>query len=822
MNKLKFLSIILILNFSIICTLRSQVYMDYTSPQRFTIAGISVSGIENLSEQALIVISGLQVGMQIDVPGSQVTKAVDRLWKQGLFSDVQISIVKQLADSIWLDIYLKEQPRLFNVYYYGITKSQETDLREKLELSIGKQVTKNLLKNAEISIQRYFAEKGFPLVEVDFKIIDDSIYQNTVNLSISINKKNKAKIEKIIISGNKNITEKKIKNLMKETKQKNFWRFWKTSKYIEDKFTEDKKKIIEKYKKAGYRDARIIEDSVYVNNNKNLNIYLEIFEGKKYFVRNIEFIGNTKLTTEQLERSLDMKKGDVYDQEKIQKRLYVDETSIGNLYYNSGYLFYQAYAQEFNIENDSIDLRIILNEGEQARINNILFEGNTRTNDYVIRRELKTFPGELFSRDDLVRSVRELANLGSFDPEQLNPIPLPDPYNNSVDIKYKVVERPNDVFELSGGYNIMGFILQVGVTFNNFSMRNILKPKFWDPLPIGDGEKFSIRVNTQGISYQTYSVSYNTPWFGQKKPYNFSVSTYYSHITNASIYNTKVTAYFNTLGTSIGFGKRLKFPDDYFVWNSILSFERYYVKNYNYLLKIGNGQYNVISLTNILSRSSIDNPLYTRSGSDFSISLKTTPPYSLLTNNKSWQPDSDAVRFKFTELFRLDVKGAWYSQFVKDLVFVAKYDFGMTGYYNKLIGYTPFESFDVGGSGFAGGYSYGVDYIALRGYKDHSLANGQSNPAKMYIKYTAEIHYPILLKEMATLYLLGFVEGGNAWFRYQDFNPFDIKRSAGVGARLFVPMLGLVGLDVGYGFDEIKNYKGANKWNFHFTFGQRF
>ncbi|MBN2891845.1 MAG: outer membrane protein assembly factor BamA [Bacteroidales bacterium] len=797
----------------------AQKYVDYNNPKEYYIADISVSGIEFLSKDALIMLSGLNIGQKITIPGDEISSAIDKLWGQGLFSDVKISIIKTDGELVFLDIYLQEQPRLSRVYFYGINSSQESDLREKLELKTGKQVTNNVLRNTEIIIKDFYADKGFPFVDVNFKIVDDTLLQNVVNLHISIDKKNKVKIKNVVVRGNEAFPDKKVKRILKETKEKKFFRFWKPSKFVQDKYKEDKKTLINKYNQQGYRDARITVDSVYNYDEKFLNVYLKIDEGTKYYFRNIEWVGNTKYTNRQLSKVLDIKKGDPYNQERLQNRLYNDMDAVGNLYYDDGYLFFQAIPQEVKIENDSVDVRILIAEGQQAKINRVLVNGNTRSNEYVIRRELRTLPGQLFSRSDLIRSVRELANLGNFDPEQLAPVPIPNQNDGSVDIRYDVVERPNDMFELSGGWSAYGFMGQVGITFNNFSMQNIFKPKNWDPIPMGDGQKFSISARVGGPRYQLYSLTFVEPWLGGKKPNSFSTSVYYNHMTNSYSINTKPTASFDVIGLSIGLGKRLKWPDDYFVGSIQLSFDKYIMDDYQYYISVGNGSYNILSSTFSLSRSSTDNPLYTRSGSDISFALKATPPYSLIKGLNSWQSGSDANKYKWAELYKFNVKAAWYNELVKNLVLSTRFEYGLVGYYNKNISYSPFEGFVVGGDGMAY-YTFGKDYIGLRGYENETLT--PANGAHLYSKYTVELRYPLVLKDMATLYVLGFLEGGNAWYDLNEFNPFSLYRSSGVGARLFIPMLGLVGIDVGYGFDEVPNQPDANGWNYHIVFGQQF
>ncbi len=810
----KILLIIIILTGFI--NLKAQTNIDYFNPKEYTLAGLSVSGIQYLSEDALKLLSGLEVGSKITIPGDDITNAIDKLWNQGLFSDVKISITKVVNDSVYLDIYLQEQPKLNEVYFYGINKSQEKDLKDKLNLRKGSQVTDNLIRTSRIKIKEYFADKGYSNVSIDFRTVDDTLYQNTVNLFISIDKKNKVKIKNIVVRGNTAFSDRKVKRYLKDTKEQNFFRFWKASKYIESKFKDDEKNLIKKYNEQGYRDARIIEDSVYSVDDRHLNVYLKIFEGDKYYYRNIEWIGNTVYTSEQLNKVLDIHKGDPYDQEHLQKRLFVDQDAVGNMYYNKGYLFFNAMPQEVAVDNDSVDIRILINEGNQATIKNIYIKGNDRTNDYVIRRELKTLPGELFSRDDLIRSVRELANLGNFDPEQLNPTPKPNMTDGTVDILYNVKERPNDRFELSGGYGYFGVTGRVGISFNNFAMKNLFRPKYWDPLPMGDGEKFSISANIAGARYQFYNISYTNPWFGGKKPNSFTVSLYYNRLTNTYSIKVPPTAWLNMIGASVGLGRRLKFPDDYFILSNSISFDRYRMKDYRSYIPVGNGYYNVISLTTVLARNSVDNPLYTRRGSNISFTNKMTPPYSLFTH-KTWQQGKDSTLYKWTELWKINFKADWYNELVKNLVLNTHVEYGLVGYYNRDIGFSPFEAYTMGGKPM--GYNiYGKEILPLRGYKDNSI----SDNAHVYARYYMELRYPIILKEMATLYVYGFAEAGNAWYNLNEFKPFELYRSAGVGARMFIPMLGLVGVDFGYGLDEVPDNADANGFNVHFSFGQQF
>ncbi len=823
MRKLLIFFLVIFLSIDLL----AQQTVDYTNPRQYTIADIHVSGIKYLSKDALIMLSGLSIGEKIKIPGDEISAAIQKLWDQGLFSDVKISIDRIEGDSVYLNIFLQEQPRLKQVHFIGINKTMQNDLKEKLDIRMGKKVTKSLLHNYEVIIKNYLAEKGYPFAEVSFQVVDDTALLNVVNLFIHIDKKNKVKIKHIIVRGNKAFSDRKIRRLLKNTKQVNFFRFWKASRYNEKKFKEDKEHLIEKYHEAGYRDARIVEDSVYSVSDKRLNVYLKVYEGPKYYFRNIRWVGNTKYSSEILSSVLDIKKGDVYNQKRLENRLLNDDNSVGSLYYDKGYLFFHAIPKEVNIENDSIDVEISIYEGPQAKINRVIIEGNTRTNDHVIRRELKTLPGELFSKRDLIRSVRELANLGNFDPEQLAPVPIPDQANGTVDIKYKVVERPSDLFEMSGGWGAMNFVMQFAIKFNNFSLRNIGNFKYWDPLPMGDGQKLSFSTYIGG-TYKLINFSFIEPWLGGKKPNSLSVNLYYNLLTNG-VTPAQVKKYgltrktMNLYGFSVGMGRRLSWPDDYFILSTNFSYELYQIKGLSTYINIANGNYNVISGELSIGRNSIDNPIYTRAGSNISFSIKATPPYSLFIK-KPWADLPDSLKFKWVEYYKLTIKGAWYNQLVKNLVLSTRFEYGLMGYYNNLIGYSPFGEYMVGGDGMGFYATFGKEYIGLRGYKNNTISGAieGNRGAHLYSKYTVELRYPILLKEMATFYVLTFLEAGNAWYHINEFDPFKFYRSAGVGARLFVPMLGLVGIDAGYGFDPVPNAPEANKWNIHFVFGQRF
>ncbi len=802
----------------------AQNFVDYSNPKEYVIADITVTGVKYLSRDALIMLSGLNIGQKITIPGNEISDAIQKLWDQGLFSDVRIEITKIEGNKVYLNFYLQEQPRLLNLYFKGISKAQEDDLRDELDLKRGKKVTKSLLNESEKKIKDYYAKKGYPFVAVNFKLVDDTVYQNTVNLYIDIDKNRKVKIKDIVIRGNKDIPDRKILHWMKDTKEKRVYRFWKPSRYIEDKFEDDKNNIIKKYNELGYRDARIVEDSVYPVEDKYLNVYLKIHEGDKYYFRNINWIGNKKYSSELLSKKLDIKKGEPYDEQRLEDRLQNDDNAVSNLYMDDGYLFFRAIPREAKIENDSVDVDIIIYEGQQARINEVTIKGNTRTNDHVIRREIRTLPGELFSKTDLIRSVRELANLGFFDPEQLTPTPIPNQADGTVDILYKVVEKSSDMFEMSGGYGALGFIGRLSLKFNNFSLKNLTNLDKWAPLPVGDGQKLSISAQTNGSYYQMYSFSFMDPWFGGKKPNSFSVSLYYNKITNGVSKEQAASNEFlehtemTMLGASVGLGRRLKWPDDFFILSNTISFDRYRIDGLRSYVNAPDGIYNMLSFTTTFGRNSVDNLIYPRRGSDLSVTLKLTPPYSKFTGKTSYET-SDSVQFNWVELYKISVKGKWYQTIFDDLVFAPRFEYGFVGYYNKDIGYSPFDGYTMGGD-FMGYYTYGKEFVTLRGYATQALTPEQG-VAHAYSKYTMEVRYPLLMKETANVYVLGFLEAGNAWYNINDFNPFDLRRSAGVGVRLFLPMIGLVGIDFAYGFDPIPGNPSSGGYHYHFVMGQQ-
>ncbi len=810
------------LTFFLLITLNAQINIDYENPQEYEIAGIQTRGIRYLDNTALIQVSGLSVGDKIQIPGDNITNALKKLWDQKMFSDVEINVLRIENDKIWLEFYLEERPRLSEVKYFGIKNSDQEELNEKLDLIRGRQITENTLIVSKNIITDYYAEKGFSKTKVRIFKKQDTTYQNAVILNIYIDKLKKTRVENFTIDDNTVFNDRKLKWFkIKNTKEKRVYGLFKPSKYIKDKFEEDKEKIIAEYNKKGYRDANIIVDSVYPSGKFNVNIYLKIEEGKQYFFRDIKWIGNSKYETAELAKKLQIKKGDVYNREKLDNRLSVDQDAVGNLYMDNGYLFFNVNIIEKKIENDSVDIELRIYEGPIAKINEIIIKGNDRTNDNVIRRELYTVPGELFSKSDIIRSIRELATLGHFDPERIVPTPLPNPSNGTVDIEYSLVERGNDRVEISGGWGAGTLVGRLGLSFNNFSIQNIFDKKAWRPLPTGDGQKFSISAQTNGAAYQYYSISFQEPWLGGKKPNSLSVSLYYNRQTNISYYNPNPESLqtAEVVGISVGFGRRLKWPDNYFTLYNSLGYQNYYLNDWvSYIRGVSEGKYNSITFNTVFGRNSIDNPLYSRRGSEFSLGLELTPPFSLF-NNKDYSNLDVQDKYKWLEYHKWNFSARWFTPIWDDLVFHTKTEFGILGFYNKKIGYSPIGGYSLGGSGMAY-YSYGVDIIGLRGYSDGDLTPVEG--ANIYTKYTMELRYPVVLSESATIFALTFAEAGNAWNNTQTFNPFIVKKSAGIGVRIFLPMLGQLGFDWGYGFDSQNNETQPHGGEFHFTMGQQF
>ena len=839
------------------------------TPRTCTLAGLTVSGVEGYDDYVLLSVSGLTVGQQVTIPGNEVTDAVKRYWRHGLFSDVKISVDSIIGDNAYLHIQLAVRPRISTINYIGLKKSEREDMEEKLGIIKGGQVTPNIIDRAKILAKRYFDNKGYKNAEITINQRDDVANKNQVILDVIVDKKEKMKVHEIIIDGNENLTDSKIKGGMfrkgafsKTHEAGKFANFFKSKKFTPERWKEDKQKLIEKYNEYGYRDATILSDSVWNYDEKHVNVYVKVDEGQQYFVRNITWVGNTVYPTDKLSETLGMRKGDVYNQKLLTKRLTEDDDAVGNLYWNNGYLFYQLQPTEVNIVGDSIDLEMRITEGIQAHISHVNIFGNTRLYENVVRRELRTKPGDLFSKDALMRSARELASMGHFDPEKVNPDVQPNYEEGTVDINWNLEQKSNDQIEFSLGWGQTGVIGRVGLKLNNFSMANLFNKnkEHRGILPIGDGEVLSIGAQTNGTYYQSYNLSYSTAWFGGKRPIQFSFGVYFSKQTDvsSSYYNSGYMnnyynylygiglyqgGYYNSyenyydpdkyvklLGASLGWGKRLTWPDDYFTLSMNISYTRYMLKNWRYFL-MTSGNSNNLNLNFAINRASTDNQLFPRSGSEFSASVSITPPwsmwdgkdYSKLANNTK-SPDyvkEQQEKYRWVEYHKWKFKARTFTALtnnVKCLVLMARVEFGLLGSYNKHKK-SPFETFYMGGDGMSG-YStgYAEETIGLRGYENGSLTPyGYSGYA--YDRMTLELRYPFLLGN-TTIYGLGFVEGGNAWSETKEFNPFDMKRSAGVGVRIFLPMVGLMGIDWAYGFDTVWGKKGGSQ--FHFILGQEF
>ena len=836
------------------------------TPKTYKLAGLTVTGIEGYEDYVLTGISGLAVGQELEVPGTAITDAVKRYWKHGLFSDVSILADSIVGDNIYLKIYLAPRPRISTINYNGLKKTEREDMEKKLGLLKGGQITPNMIDRAKILAKKYFEDKGYKNAEVFIRQRDDVAAKNQVILDIDVDKKEKLKVRSIIIDGDNQLGEKKIKGTLfskgafaKTHEAGKLSNLLKSKKFTPERWAEDKKKLITKYNEYGYRDAIILKDSVWNVDPKHVDIYVKVDEGKKYYIRNIKWVGNTVYSTDYLSRLLDMKKGDVYNQTYLNKRLSQDEDAVGNAYWNNGYLFYNLQPTEVNIVGDSIDLEMRITEGQQARINRVKINGNDRLYENVVRRELRTKPGDLFSKEALQRSARELASMGHFDPEAINPVPEPNYEDGTVDINYNLKQKSNDQVELSLGWGQTGVIGRVGLKLNNFSMANLFRRnrEHRGIMPIGDGETLSLGAQTNGTYYQSYNAQYSTNWLGGKRPIQFSVGMSYSKQTDVSsnYYNSGYLNNYNNyrygygnynynsyenyydpdkyvklFSIYAGWGKRLSWPDDYFTLSLQLQYQRYMLRNWRYFI-MSNGSANNLNLNIALNRTSTDNQLFPRRGSDFSVSLTITPPWSkwdgkdyahLATDrNSPTYSQEQQEKYRWVEYHKWKFKARTFTALTsgqKCFVLMTRVEFGLLGSYNKNKK-SPFETYYMGGDGMSG-YStgYAEETIGLRGYENGSLTPyGAEGYA--YSRMSLELRYPFLLGN-TTIYGLGFVEAGNAWTETSKFNPFDMKRSAGLGVRIFLPMVGMMGIDWAYGFDKVFGTKGGSQ--FHFILGQEF
>ena len=843
-----------------------------TAAPKYEIAEITVTGAENYEDFVLIGFSGLAVGDIVSIPGDAITNSVKRFWKQGLFSDVKIFATKIEDGKVWLNIALKQRPRVSEVNFSGLKKGEIEDLELRLGIVKGNQITPNISDRAKKVIQKYMSDKGFMNVEANVFQRNDPEKPGHVIVDIEVDKKTKTKVHAIVVNGNEALSFNKINKAMKKTNDKNWRNFFRTKKFVQEEFEKDKNSVIEKYNEIGYRDAYIVADSVVQLDEKSVIVYLTVDEGKKYYFRDIKWIGNTIYPFDFLDAMLGINKGDVYNYKHLMERLVTDESSaVSKLYQDRGYLFFQIEPVEVQIDNDSIDFEMRMYEGKPATINEVGIFGNERVYEHVIRRELRTKPGQLYSQSDIMRSLRELAQMGHFDPEKLRPDILPDPENGTVDINYQLETKGSDQIEFSAGWGATGIVGSVGLKFSNFAIQNLFRPETYRIVPQGEGQTFTLNGRTNGQSYSSFSLSFLEPWLGGKRPNSLSASVYYAaqsdvsdrfrssmsnYMSNyygsyggygssygygsssygnsgyTSLYQSEMDPekYMRTLGASLGYGQRLNWPDDYFTFYGELSYQRFMLKNWLYLPPLTEGNYNNISLNLTLSRNSIDNPIYTRRGSSFSLGLKVTPPYSQI-NGKDYSDLSmtNAERFKFIEYHKWSFSGKTFTPLTsndKALVLMTRVMFSYLGHYD-INARSPYETFYMGGDGMSAYTSYGTEYVAMRGYESGSLlpydkSLSSSVKGYLYNKFTAELRFPLSLEQSATIYALAFLEAGNSFNRITDYDPFKLKRSAGVGVRIFLPMFGMMGIDWGYGFDTVirsgVEQRGGSQ--FHFVLGQ--
>ena len=813
--------------------------IDYLTPKTYEIGGITIDNENNLDSRMVLLVAGLQVGDVIKIPGDKISTAIDNLWQQGLFDDVQILLTRIQDDKVFLKIVLKGRPKLGAVKFNGISGSDAEKLGTDFGIHVGDVVTENILKTTSNKAKAYYADKGYTNVDVKTIIKSDTTNKdNYVVLTYDINKGKRVKIDSLIIVGNNNVPVNKLLRQMKNThdvhyaKKLFFWTkgFWTRSKYREFELNNDLEQVITYYNELGYRDARIVKDTVWSVAPEDLNISerkkkkqdrvkvkVEIFEGRPYYFRNITFSGNTIYSSELLAQHLRIKKGDPYNKTVLETNLTYNPsgTDITSMYMDNGYLFFSATPVEIAVTNDSIDIEIRIVEGKQARIRNVVVEGNTITNDKIIYRELHTKPGDLFSRDAVLRSRRELITLGYFKEETLIPEPRPNPKDGTVDIIYKVEENQTSQLQLQGGYGNGMIIGQVGIQLNNFSARNIFNKEAWQPLPAGDGQKLALNAVSNGSYYYALSAGFTEPWLGGKRPQSLSISASHNLLSNGFWQEKGSSQYYSLsiTGATVSLTRRLKWPDDYFIMSQSISYRHYNLDNYTSLTSyFTDGHSNDLAYSIGISRNSLDSPIYPRNGSEVSVQGFVTPPYSIISG-KDYSAVEVSDRYRWLEYYKVNLRGSWMLNLIGDVVLNARFRFGYMGYYNKDIGLSPFGRYYVGGDGLSSWLLDGREVIPLRGYNNSSLS--PSNGASVFDRYTLELRQPIIESASATIYVLGFLEGGNSWATMKEFQPFKVYNSAGLGVRLYMPMFGLIGIDWGYGFD------GANGGSqFHFSIGQ--
>lgn len=834
------------------------IAVDYSNPQTYEIGGITTSGSAGLDQRLL----PFHVGEEIEIPGDKISETIKKLWNTGIYEDIRISVTKVIGTTVFLDIYLEDRSRLAAFAFVGAKKNEETELRQKIKISQGNIVNDNMKTTCINMIKEYYVDKGYYNCDVTVSERPDEKLTRAVNLYFNINKGKKIKIERINFINNNQVSNAVLLKSMKETKERfHFTPFWKAdtviaymfkhpdyyrskdilehlgdyfagrvnfhifkgSKFIKSSYESDKGKLIEKYNELGFRDAYIVKDSFYVKGNLAY-IDITVDEGPRYYFRNIDFVGNTKYSSDVLHQVLNIEKGDVYNQKRMMENISMnqDGNDISSLYMNDGYLFFYANPTEVLIENDSIDIEIRIREGQQAIYNKISVTGNTKTNDNVILREVTTLPGQLFNRADIIRSQQVLLSLGYFNQEKMDVRPTPNEADGTVDIEYVVEETSSDQFELSAGYGATGLVLSAGISFNNFSFKKLFKKDAWKPIPSGDGQKLSLKISTNAVWYQSYSLSFVEPWLGGKKPNTLSASVYYQKQTNGYTKKNDAYAAIDIMGANLTFAKKLKWPDDYFQLSHSIIYQYYRVKNYGSIFIFSNGYANNISYKFTIQRNSVSAPIYPREGSEITFSVQATPPYSLFTKT-DYTTATEQEKYKFLEFHKWKFNVSWFTKIVDNLVLNVRLKTGFIGWYNKNIGAPPFERFYLGGDGLSSWALDGREIIGMRGYDDSALTpmqNGEYVGGTIFNKFTAELRYPITLNPSATIYVLGFVEAGNSWLDKRKYTPFNLYKSAGLGIRIYLPMFGLLGFDWGYGFDPVPGQKDAAGSRFHISINQ--
>lgn len=811
----------------------NSIQIDYSNPRECVISGLTVSGVNYLNSDQILSLTGLAIGDTISIPGEELTSIVKRLFLQRFFSDVGVYVDSLVGNNAYLNINIVERPRVSRWNYQGVKKGERTDIEERVKLRRGSELSDYVIKSSCDIIKRYYVEKGFLNTEVVATHSEDTTIKNAVQVTFNVDRKQKVHIQQINFIGSEHLSIHKMRFAMKKTKDRRLYNFFFSKKFNEKEYKNDKQLLLQKFHELGYRDVRIVKDSIYVIDDKSLGIDLVIDEGKQYYFRDITWTGNTQYSSEMLNSVLRIEKGDIYDVVTMEERLFgggkTQQGNVSQVYKDQGYLFFRVVPVELNIDNDSIDVEMRIFEGKPATYNNIIISGNNVSNEKIIRRQVFTRPGYLFSQTELERSIREIATMGHFDQESIMQMGtgfnvVPNQVNNTVDIIYNVTEKPDSQFEIAGGWGGNTFVGTVGIGFNNFSIKHLFDKQAWRPVPLGDGQTLSLRFQTNGTYYMALSASFVEPWLTGKKPTSFSTSIYYTRQTASTYYYLTNDQFMEVYGLGLGLGTRLKWPDNYFVFYNQLDIKRYNLQDWNYYFMFTDGQSNIIDYTLTLQRNSTDQIIYPRRGSDFKFGLQLTPPYSLFrSKNTDYSSMSDAERYKWIEYHKWTFDASLYTQLIGDLVLMTRANFGYLGYYNRNLGYSPFEGFMLGGDGMSGYNTYGADIISQRGYSNYSLTPTINNAyaGRVYDRFTVELRYPVILQPQSTIFALVFLEGGNCWSDIRDFNPFSIKRAVGVGVRVYLPIVGLLGIDWGYGFDnEFSGEKGGS--NFHFMMGQTF